>query len=219
MITCHRHSGWLCALVVGFLLQPAQEASAQESRQETQRDPWAVQFRVTENFTLGSFEGSVLALKRHLTPHHSIRASLGLSLRGQTSEATRDTLLSSRENDAHAVNINMEYLWYARPQSTISLFLGGGPLFQYARSSSSTAFPSPSPSITRTDKAFGIRAVVGVEWFVTRQIGLHSEYGVETVRNTQEQTNRSPFSPPYTTKVTSWSVEGRSAYLGASVYF
>jgi hypothetical protein len=206
-------------LLLGLVWQPAQEASAQEIRQEPQRGSWAVQFRVTDNFTLSSFEGSVLALKRHLTPSHSIRASLGLSLQGQTSEAIRDTLLSSRENDVHSVSFNLDYLWYARPQSTLSLFLGGGPLFQYNTATSDYEFPTPSPSVKRTDRAFGVRAVVGVEWFVTRQIGLHSEYGVEAVRNTDETTNRGPSSPPYTTKVTTWSVQGRSAYLGASVYF
>jgi hypothetical protein len=66
---------------------------------DSERDSWAVQFRVTDNFTLSSFGGSVLSLNKHISDSNAFRASVGLSIANNKDDAT-NTLGETRTSEA-----------------------------------------------------------------------------------------------------------------------
>ena len=67
----------LIAAVLVVVTAPG-SGTAQETQSPLVGGAWALQFRVSENFTLSTFEGSVVSLKRHYSPSTALR--LGVSL-------------------------------------------------------------------------------------------------------------------------------------------
>jgi hypothetical protein len=106
----------------------AERAQAQYAVRDEEDEPrleagvWTLQFWVTQNFTLGSFQRSALSAKRHFSPRSALRA--GLSLTADFREARpREALGDSSEEDAgnertaehdqQRVSLSAQYVRYA----------------------------------------------------------------------------------------------------------
>ena len=187
---------------------------------ELPRGSWAAQFRVANDFTLSNFGGNVLSLKKHLSPANALRASVDLLLRHTTQDQFDGVVsIERREEDLTQVGFSFDYLRYFAPRSSLSLFLGAGPFFRLSDATSIRFIPQlPEPQSTtqRDERSYGVRGVLGLEWFVTNSIGLHSEYGVEASRATSDSSHE---PGGHESRIKSWGVSGKSVFLGASVYF
>lgn len=197
---------------------------AQETESPMIGGAWALQFRISENFTLSTFKGSVVSLKRHYSPSTAIR--LGVSV----SALTRDDALSTtypdttvdydRDTDNTYGKLDLQYLHYTNPGSGVSLYLGTGPFVQYGKSTETEAGPDNRRVRTQKTWSAGATGVLGAEWSLSSVVGIHAEYGVSAgyTHNTYSDERESP-DYSGSQKGHTWSVAGSSVLFGLSVYF
>lgn len=105
---------------------------------------WALQFQIGSNFTLNSFQGTVISGKYHLSSVCAIRAGLSLGVDGSKVETgnryfLEDTLQrgSSEETSRNSQNfqLDVQYLQFVNSDEEIAFFFGCGPLISLSRTS------------------------------------------------------------------------------------
>lgn len=209
---------------------------------------WSVQFSVLPDFTLGSYAGSNLSLKRHVRSGNALRFGVSLGFDNNSDDLTdvavdpNSTLTQVSTNDGSvwSIGVNGYYLWYTDKAAPIHAYWGTGPTISWSRRhderlQSQTNAPSGGPSQTSqiTDDInvrnwrAGVAAAAGVEWLVARRIGLFAEYGssLEYISNVNERhsVNELTGAPPRTDdfEATShrWDFGGGGGRLGVSVYY
>jgi hypothetical protein len=165
---------------------------------------WALQFGVSQNFTLQAFEGSVISGQYHFTRSTALRVgvdgSFSHSKRGDPSE------YSSKSLD---FDLRVEYLVYLNPDRDVLFYVGGGPAFEYrfyrnqdSRSSTSSKYLT-----------YGAGVRVGAEWFAVSWLSLHAEYGVRA--GYQRQLHTGGGSP---SDYTNWNIYPATGGFGLSIY-
>ncbi len=158
---------------------------------------WSLQFHVTSNFTLNAFQGVLISSKVHFSDRKALRFGVGMGASMFDGESIRreargDTVNQAtdgeEEGDAQNFDISFLYLSYPSPSSRINLFFGTGPFFRFTRNSSErkgtgSYYDTAYVSYTFVDGfefekwAVGLSGVLGAEWFATKSISLHAEYG------------------------------------------
>jgi hypothetical protein len=159
---------------------------------------WALQFGISSNFTLTSFQGSTIGAKYQLSESRAIRG--GITLNGNTS--TSPTSNSGSINDSSAgtmsgnssiksanISFVIQYLWYMNPKAPVHLYAGFGPAVSYYYYHSSSENPYlningnnqgfwvlDNYNSVRTQWAAGGAASIGVEWFACRWLSLRADY-------------------------------------------
>ncbi len=218
---------WVWALVVpcvlgGLLTHPEACVAQDEALNSLYDGAWAVQFRISENFTLSTFSGSIISIKRHYSERSALRAGLSLSLAALDAQSDREltdtTITSNHDSNAYSVRLELQYMRYTNPQGRLSPYWGVGPLVGYGDSSSKDSFGGDT--FKRDSRAWelGLIGSLGVEWFPARYIGLHAEYGLSFTYNNQKDTRKSP-SGVQTDKSTVWRFGGEGVLFGLSIYF
>ena len=143
---------------------------------------WARQFKITDNFSLTNFTGSLVSLKRHYSPNSAARVGIGLSLNQADTDdefSDPDTLITfTRDSDSYSAQVDLQYLYYTNPDSRVSLFWGLGPTFQYSKSDATRETGDDSFVSRRKRWSIGVIGSLGVEWFPTKIVGIHAEYGL-----------------------------------------
>lgn len=227
---------WYTRLLVrGILMLVACGTQLYGQVDSTQRDnsltegAWALQFSVSNNFTLSSFKGSVLSAKYQISPTRAIR--FGIS--GEASGYRTDYPDSDPSNlDWQSFEISAAYLFYSSPHKDIFFFWGPGPLvgLQRYHSEGSNSGVDYTGSETRTNSTWtlGISTVAGVEWFATKWLSIHVEYGISgtyswlTASHVIDRVSTDPSIPSlhedYSQTTKSWQISGTGVWLGASIY-
>ena len=214
---------------------------------------WALEFGVSSNFTLTDFQGAVLSVKRQVDSHEAIELAIGGSLNSQsgTSQYTymfADTVdahnSGSNGNNSQGISLGVRYLYYPNPGEKINLYFGGGPVVSYSHSDNrqqTYLLPVPpaisAPTVTnstgQTTWSFGGSALAGVEWFMTKYMSLHAQYGLTILyaeyQSTQLSANSSSVTSSGTVlpsqmssndgKTHGWQINASSVLFGLSVYF
>lgn len=179
---------------------------------------WAVQFQLTQNFTLAPFQGALLSLKRHWSPATAIRMGLDGTLsvveqQDETRRSTADTTVSHGKRQVddrrHQMGVIVQYVQYRSPRASVSLFWGTGPLMRWGRTSVETTdgdtvgTASSTRRATSTNRTWsaGVSGVLGTEWWVTPRLSVLAEYGIaveyesgRTKSTAQQQLGASPAS-------------------------
>lgn len=175
-----------CVLLVQLVYGQAKKDSPKNLPEQ---HDWSLQFQVSDNFTLKSFDGAFFAAKRQLSAHGAIRFGFDISYSNQDSESEREEsgsfYKSNSDNKSFSANLNCLYLYYPVENQAVKYFIGAGPQFGYQKSDNEQKdYISYEDSLTstNTDKqkmdghSWGIQLVSGVEWFVKSNISLHAEY-------------------------------------------
>lgn len=180
--------------VIGFQSQ----AKAEGDNNYLVRGSWSLQFRISNNFTLSSFEGALISAKRHLSNNSAIR--FGLSLSGSTGDISTDNIASridSLTNDTSnnssdgelsdiSVGATTQIMFYTTSDKKIDFYFGVGPDLSYTRSKRDYDLQyiqqdDPIRNGKDTDYSrtwtFGLLGSWGVEYFVTQKLSLMAEYG------------------------------------------
>lgn len=198
----------------------AQEESA------LQPGAWALQFQITEDFTLDDFQGSIVSVKYHSSAKSAWRA--GLELDFSSREESRERTLSgvpqpgvNAEYSRSSATLGLQYVRYANPASKVVFLFGGGPFFGFDNRSTEYTYEEPTPSPiedSRDSWSAGVSGFVGVEWRVASRIGIHAEYGFEyehaEITDEAERVDASE-----TRSSDSDSFGARTVLLGVSAYF
>lgn len=202
---------------------------------------WSLQFQIGENFDLESFEGSVVSLKRHFSPGAALRLGLSfgavvsdqsLESESTVADTSMQTVTGVQDHDEQHIEVTLEYLGYPNPDSKMNLFWGVGPFLSLSRSQSDVSQKltlsegEDVRSISEECRSWAVGAValLGVEWFATKAISLHAEYGL-AIAYTSWKTERERSDNVYS-QVTvderaedEWGVNGKQVLFGLSVYF
>jgi hypothetical protein len=198
----------------------SEQSEAGEAKNSLRAGVWALQFRINNNFTLGGFQGGVISLKHHRSARSAFRLGLSLGFAADDDQSyltTRnDTVIvdgkQDRRNNRQNVRLDLQYVRYPNPGSRVNLFVGVGPLLSYYRNYYEQESNTAVAYQERTSWGVGASGQLGVEWFATKSISLHAEYGVfiQYVWSSEEgQTVDTT-----TRRVTSG--DGRSVNFGAS---
>jgi hypothetical protein len=239
-----------CGLTIALLVLISSMGHSQQGEQRNSlvEGAWALQFQITNNFTLSSFQGAVISGKYHLTPNSAVR--LGVSLNGEFSDGnnastsvTADTIRlgNSRieSNNGQVIIVTGQYLFYPAPESDVNVFVGVGPFIQYNRNhlereqkNVSSPFGFASVTVSSADAhtwGLGATGLLGVEWFAAKSLSLHAEYGVSLQYQWSTQassTVETPTDPLYPVlrmaadySRRTWVFNGTSVKFGLSVYF
>jgi hypothetical protein len=186
---------------------------------------FALQFQVQKDFSISSFQGSILSGKYFFKNGNSLRAGLSLAVNTQdenASESVNDstTLNNSLNTKQYSAVFISQYLFYFHGFENIYFYAGAGPYFGYFSNKTS---PQPSGNYSERKRlSLGISAVLGVEWFFNKRFSLSAEYGA---LGYHEKTTES-YLIPYTRLVKKhvntenkiFSFSG-STKLGISIYF
>jgi len=191
LITTHRVVGIAAAMLLTF------HADAQTETEEASEGPppgWSMQFSVQEDFTLSSFAGGMVSLKWHPSSTSALRFGAGglvaideADLKDINNPDTSPwTQTLDQRDEAQALQLELLYLRYVEPSSSISFYFGTGPQVNWAwsertRTSRTERPTSPdfeSETYTKSKGwGMGFSVVTGVEWFVADNVGVHAEYG------------------------------------------
>ena len=216
---------------------------ATSSRQNSLREGcWALQFQVNQNFSLSSFQGAVLSVKKHYSDDVAIRLGLSFSTTSsQFDQATRylppsDTIRSSNSSNSGGFNIRVasQYIYYTEPSAPINLFIGGGPIVSYSRFShdfewnntNGGNFSNSKTSSLENAWAVGISGAFGIEWFASEQISLLGEYGISAEYSWAKYTSTTSTSSNFGQQTQEGETNSKSFLIspalvkfGLSVYF
>jgi hypothetical protein len=161
----------------------------------------ALEFGLSGLFSVGSYIGNTIALKKFSSPHSATRYALNISsdgyqLSGDSHEfeyypSIGDSTVDSTSFDNTSKNrrqdifLSVQWLKYKKPYGNLSLLLGAGPLIGFDQSIRENAIDprqrtGESNWYDNNDMStaiyLGLVPVVGVEWFLHKNISFHSEY-------------------------------------------
>lgn len=210
-------------------------ASANMGKNLPSEKAWALQFSITPNFTLGSFQGSSISILKHTSLNKAWR--YGLTFGANTSNTDdRDVVNNIRtggnETDNSSINFTLDILrlTYPNTEARINLFYGIGTTINYSSNKNENQRTIPDNNYsrisTRTSWNIGGKIILGVQYFVGKNVGLHAEYGSSLTynyrRDKDETLSGSGDSRSY--RVDERSTKGVSfgsaaVKLGLSVYF
>jgi hypothetical protein len=178
-----------------FLIYPGQ-SQAQESAGEVAKSSHslydgskALQFRVTNNFTLNNFQGASLSAKKHISDNSAIRLGIDLFFDISTQDEDSrvfyiDTTIttSDAEGNTQRLALELQYIRYVSTDKKIKFYWGTGPSIRFNNEVVETDYHDSYNDISRKlkdeDKSWGLGAsgVLGAEWFATSFISFHTEY-------------------------------------------
>lgn len=200
-----------------LLFTPCPTSYAQsEDTQTPPSDRWALQFQITNNFTLGSFQGTLLSAKKQLSERKAFR--IGVDLRSSYRDESVDGSVAdvqAEDRNAQHVFLDAQFITYPISGDVIAAYWGAGPRVGFSRQVDDREVAK----IIEWTFAGGIGGVLGVEWFVRPRISLTAEYGAELTyeRRVRDQ----DFNEGGTLERTENAImlAPRSVLFGISVYF
>lgn len=207
---------------------------------------WALQFQITQDFTLNAFQGVLLSAKKHFSDKSAFRFGLGLS--ASMSDADNffeqrniDTVRQIRENESESntrsFDVALQYLFYPSPAARANLFLGTGPFVRHSHSRveskaddalfDTVTFNYSYRNVSESNRwSVGVGGILGAEWFATRVFSLHTEYGL-TLEYTSSESKSIytdfytgiPITRRYETSQRGLNIGPSTVKFGLSVYF
>ncbi len=130
-----------------------QSQDTSSERNSLKAGAWALQFGISSNFTLTSFQGSNIAFKYQLSDKSALRG--GITINGSTNDGTTSnsgsiddtsygTAPGSSSTESATASFVLQYLWYMNPNGPVHFYTGLGPLVSYSYSKYSTNNPYSS---------------------------------------------------------------------------
>ncbi|MCU7491028.1 MAG: hypothetical protein ACM3UR_14190 [Bacteroidota bacterium] len=237
---------YFSAIVLFLVITQCGYAQAKASPAEDLSDSSrALQFQITDNFSLSSFQGSVFSYMHHFTKERALRIGLSVSVGGNNLDQSDDQFWYNQNSLTHirkydieknstGLQLSTQYIWYLNPGSRLLLFSGAGPFLRYDRSfeKNETSYPQDDTRMYRTTIETqssqwtpGASGIVGVEWFASKAISFSAEYGLqlsyfwnESKITTKTQNNNS-VDQISNAKSKGWNLAGSSVKFGLSLYF
>ena len=184
---------------------------------------FALQFQVKNNFTIGSFQGSILSGKYVFKNGKMLRAGLSLSndTEDNNSSQAKDTLINNNSSNhkKQTASFRLQYLFFFQGIENIYYYLGAGPYFGYSFEKDSNV-QSSSIGYQKIIQ-WGLEGAFGVEWFFDKKFSLSAEYDV---LGYYARINKESSYVQYNSKYVNNSrikkvVLSGSVKLGISIYF
>ncbi len=219
---------WLLAAEVKAQTQEAPAAGSAMTK-----GAWAMQFHINDNFTLSSFAGATLSLKRHYSVNKALRFGLTIGGNFSNDKQSSETETKSETDDNYQnLGFSAKYMIYPAPDKRAKLFFGFGPSVGFSRSKQTQRYTNSQPQFRTENKSTnwsaGLGGMLGVEWFANSQISFMAEYSsflgyhsARTERANKQEDGSGGFivSSESFRNVDSFSFSASGVNFGLSVYF
>jgi hypothetical protein len=197
---------------------------------------WALQFGISENFTLTNFQGGTISAKYHFNNNSALRFGVTLSQSNSDDENSitqiyPDTTYINSEASSYSnyqIRFSLQYIKYSKPINSIAMFYGGGVNYftqpQERERLTEYIEPVESDYVDNSNHGFGVSILIGVEWFVRSNMGITAEYGAGYQYSVSESINgiyditRDIKRNSKTTR-TRYAFVPSSVKFGVSIYF
>jgi hypothetical protein len=142
---------------------------------------WALQFAVVSNFSLKPFQGSTISLLKHSSVNRAWRIGFAGGIlyndadNTDWSEGLRRSRIDLTRYDLH-FSIDLQKIFFANTESNINLFYGWGPTVSY-HFNKGYDYNRGTMEGLKVNWEAGAKFVLGAQWFLTKSISLHAEYG------------------------------------------
>lgn len=245
----HTQKYWFTCLIIALIAFYSSSLAQNQSSDTTslKKGVWALQFGISANFTLTSFQGKTLSAAYYLSDRNAVRG--GVSISGNSNEGTASTTViendtsngivpGTNSTNSQSISFILQYIRYVNQSRPIHFYVGLGPSVSYSYSKSSADNSSQytqrtwvrlTNSSSSTQWSIGAIGSVGIEWFPSPWFSLRAEYG----ENIQYQWLRTVSAREYTSNDTSyipsrtdnsgttkgWSFGSSSINFGLSVYW
>jgi hypothetical protein len=215
--------GLIISFVFGGWLANPETCASQETRTNPlEGGSLALQFRISENFTLSDFSGSAISLKRHHSARSALRLGMSLGFSSSAIESLHpsfgDTIPSEGDGHSYGFRIDLQYLRYSNPSGRVSPFWGVGPLVGHNSFDFKSSSRAEERRVDEHRWTLGLIGSLGIEWFPIQSIGIHAEYGLSFTYFTAKTREGDP-DRLGVTKTHSWDLQGDGVLFGLSVYF
>ncbi|MGH1365750.1 MAG: hypothetical protein ACRBF0_19470 [Calditrichia bacterium] len=221
----------------------AQSDSTKVAKNSLEKGARSLQFRVTENFTLSSFDGSDISYKRHTSAKTAQRlgVSILIDLDSDNGSSNSSNVSGGRQDNEVSENqygLTLNALWmkYLTPENRMSFYWGIGPIggvtFWDRNSKATTIFSDTTMRTSESEQdqlslQLGGILVFGTEFFVHKQISLTAEYRSTSAfyrsssDRTQKETDVNGELSTQNSETSSnrFQIGGSAVYLGLSAYF
>ncbi len=197
------------------------------SQEKSENNNYALSFGIADNFRLDKFNMD-FAAKKIIDENHQLRLVLSprISISNVENEGEINNQIREDKSTNLSLGVGADYLWILFTDEDINMFTGTGLMLTYGyiktKRTSSTDYETQKHEAAKPSTKFGIRGTIGVEWMVSKKIGIHSEYLFTGSYNWNKIENKSSYNgiENPTVKSTSDSISLTSAVLfGISVYF
>jgi len=190
---------------------------------------YSIQFGISDNFRLSTFEGSLLSVKYNFTEKTALRIALSIyanSTNNVNQHFRQDTLYvkTINEDDGKSSSISLLLLRRIRDRDYISVYFGVGPFVSYNkhRTHDETYYynndTNPFSDGQNNYWDLGLAGLLGSEVFVTKYISIFAEYNCR-YRYRYIKSNGERRTELTTTKTKSSEFKSLSLKFGLSVYF
>jgi len=189
---------------------------------------FALQFQINDNFSLSSFQGTVLSGKYHFSSRDAVRLGLSVEFDDSDSELSSNQLDTvnvdtfKRDRNSFGITINTQYIRYIRGTENISFYGGVGPFVSYNTSTSSGEVKLEENidkyESTNDYYTLGLDLLFGVEWWFHKYMSLSAEYGIKFMYRSHEGINKIGIVKMEITE-NYFRLTANSINFGISVYF
>jgi hypothetical protein len=188
---------------------------------------YALSFGIADNFTLKNFNMDI-AVKKIFDNTNQLRLFLSPRISKSNQDVTTNAVNQSREEERwnYSLGIGADYLWTIIANDDISLFSGTGLVISYGRNYNKSSIGDNENNTTTEMKApsasAGVRGILGVEWKVNKNIGIHCEYlvaGYYSWNKTENSVSQMGSTDINTTIITTGISLGSNVLFGLSIYF
>ncbi len=180
---------------------------------------WALQFAITQDFTLSNFDGYMIAAKKQTSANRAWR--FGAEVTGELGKDQRPegvpTSTGGWRVTQFGIDLNLIRLTYPSSTSRAKFYYGFGPSmsFDYGQWKART---DPYAYIRETETGIGVMGLAGVEFFVTHSISLSAEYCLLFKYTYHDYKNINPYPVKSTSEDSRLSLESRPVLFGLTAY-
>ncbi|MDA3860891.1 MAG: outer membrane beta-barrel protein [Melioribacteraceae bacterium] len=184
-------------LILFFTLSVSSFAQAEKEQKNDLSGKYALQFQIDHYFTLSNFQGGTISGKYHCNNNSALRfgVTLGYEARdielGSTDVRSDTTIIEdfNGEISSSTIQLSIQYLYYFEINNSIAPFLGVGVNYLMQPDTEDII----DYRISKYEQSgYGIDFLIGVEWFVRTNIGIHAEYGAGFGYNSYEYSSERP---------------------------
>jgi len=196
------------------------------SQSDSSKSCYALTFGISDSFTLTNLDADI-AVKKVLDNSDQIR--LLFSPRIFNTASTEDKYFTENdytsEKTTYSIGLGADYLWNLAKEDDFQMFGGSGVLFSFGNSLTETKYLYDDTHFIYESWApvygVGLRGSLGVEWKVSKRIGIHCEYLMTVLYNyqkTEEKKTYDGISNPVETEIYERVTLGSRVLFGLSVY-
>ena len=234
--SCYTSLALIFVSISTFILQSplAKENSLKNGK-------WALQFEIDRDFDLAAFQGTTLSIKRQTADNRAYRLGLTIFLDFGDGEISRTgdgypyvptRYPGDRDFNTRRIDINFQRIFYTDNSAPVNLFFGVGPTASFYHTKDEIDVRNASGTLIDFQEnianasSLGASAILGVEWFFTKDLSLLGEYGTSftyaySVRRQQRRyvSTSTSYSFYNHEETSSFKISSANVKFGLSVYF